>query len=125
MVLLVRTTQNHLVKKLPNKLVTLLESMVPALRTGIVDSSLTRPAQSLIALQAVMRICHQVEAHWAGKGLFKELTLLLLIGRDFACSKAAAVGRGYCVEVRLSATGPLNMLVILLHAQLLLVHTIL
>ena len=101
-VLLVWTAHDHLVQKLTHKLVTLLETVVSALRTVISDPLLALATQCLIALQAVVGICHQVKAHRARKGLLKELITLEIC--TTAITEATCLGRGLAEE-RLAPSG--------------------
>ena len=63
---LVGTTQDYLVEELADKFVPFFEAIVPALGTVAAHFALTCATQSLVALYTVLRISHQVEAHWAG-----------------------------------------------------------
>ena len=100
-VLLVRAAQDHLVQELTHKLVTLLETVVSTLRTVISDPLLALSTQCLIALQAVVGICHQVKAHRARKGLLKELITLEICSTAI---EATCLRRGLAEE-RLAPRG--------------------
>ena len=76
--LFIWAAQNHLIQELPHELVSLFKPIMSALRTAVSDSGLARSAQSLIALQAIVRIRHQVEANWAGKRLLEEFVRAVL-----------------------------------------------
>ena len=76
--LFIWAAQNHLIQELPHELVSLFKPIMSALRTAVSDSGLARSAQSLIALQAIVRIRHQVEANRAGKRLLEEFVRAVL-----------------------------------------------
>ena len=76
--LFIWTAQYHLVQELPHELVSLFKPIMSALRTAVSDPRLARPAQSLIALQAIVRIRHQVEADRARQGLLEEFVRAVL-----------------------------------------------
>ena len=76
--LFIWTAQYHLIEKLPNELVSLFKSVMSALRTAVSDPCFARSAQSLIALQAIVRIRHQVEAYRAREGFLEEFVRSVL-----------------------------------------------
>ena len=76
--LFIWAAQYHLVQKLPHELVSLFKPVMSALRTAVSDPLFARSAQSLIALQAIVRIRHQVEADRAGERLLEEFVRSVL-----------------------------------------------
>ena len=50
----------------------LLKAYVATLRASVSDFLAAHIAESLVALKAVMRICHKVEADWTSQNFFKE-----------------------------------------------------